>query len=148
MRHTLLMCMVLTVLLIPCIPCLAAGVEPLLIAVASNDVESTALVSDFAARSEYYLLFSGLNNVQVLKNPFLDKGPGAGPLVVDYLAQKGVAILIAGRFGPPMIEAMNRKGMKYFQFSGVAQEAVERVVNYLKPAKNGNRSNAYGRGPG
>ncbi len=37
-----------------------------------------------------------------------------------------------------MIEAMNRKGMKYFQFSGiVAQDAVERVVNYLKPAEKG-----------
>ena len=86
--------------------------------------------------------------VEVLRNPFLDKGPGRSPLVVDYLAKKGVAILVAGRFGPPMIDAMNRKGMKYFQFSGVAQEAAERVVNYLKPAKSGNRSNAYSRGPG
>ena len=142
MRHTLRTCMVLIALLIPC---LAAGAEPLLVAVASNDVESTALVSDFAARSEYYLLFSGLNMVQVLNNPFVDKGPGAGPLVVEYLAEKGVAIIVAGRFGPPMIYAMDRKGMKYFQFSGVAQEAVERVGN--KPAGKGGGEKPNDRGP-
>ncbi len=86
MRHMLRMYMVLLCLLIPC---LAAGAEPLLVAVASDDPESTSLVGNFAARSQYYLLFSGLNMVQVLRNPFLDKGPGAGPLVVEYLAQKG-----------------------------------------------------------
>ena len=147
MRHMLWVTLVLTVLLIPCTPCLAAGPEPLLVAVASNDVESTALVGDFAGRSEYYLLFSGLNMVQVLRNPFLDKGTGAGPLVVDYLAEKGVTIIVAGRFGPPMIEAMNRKGMKYFLYSGVAQEAVERVMNYLKPGKKGGREKPGDRGP-
>ena len=43
-----------------------------------------------------------------------------------------------------MIDAMDIKGMKYFQFSGiVAQDAVERVVNYLKPAEKGG-----GRKPG
>lgn len=134
MRHTLWICALLPALFLPC---LAAGTEPLLIAVASDDVESTAIVGSFAARSQYYLLFSGINMVQVLPNPFLDKGPGAGPLVVDYLAKKGVGILVAGRFGPPMIESMNRRGMKYFLYSGVAQEAVERVVNYLKPAEKG-----------
>ena len=138
-RHTLWICALLPALLLPC---LAGGAEPLFIAVASDDVESTSIVSNFAARSEYYLLFSGITMVEVLRNPFLDKGPGAGPLVVDYLAKKGVGILVAGRFGPPMIEAMNRRGMKYFLYSGVAQDAAERVVNYLKPTKNSGRSPA------
>jgi predicted Fe-Mo cluster-binding NifX family protein len=92
--------------------------EPLLIAVASDDKEATSLVSDFAGRSRYYLLFSGTDFVQVVQNPFLDRGRGAAPGVVDYLAQKGVGLLIAGRFGPLMIEALDRKGIKYFQFSG------------------------------
>jgi|GEM_PF-6103131 len=144
MRHTLRMCMVLAVLLVPC---LTSGAEPLLIAVASDDVEATSIVGNFAAHSPYYLLFSGITMVQVLRNPFLDKGPGAGPLVVDYLAQKGVAILVAGRFGPPMIEAMNRKGMRYFLYSGVAQEAVERVVKYLKPAEKKGGEKRGNRGP-
>ena len=114
---------------------LASGAEPLLIAVASNDVEATSLVSDFAAQCRYYLLFSGTNFVQVLNNPFLPRGRGSAPFIVDYLAQKGVGVVVAGRFGPYMIEAMNRRGMKYFQFSGAAQEAAERVVGFLRPPK-------------
>jgi len=116
-------------------PCLASGAEPFLIAVASDDVEATSLVSNLAARCQYYLLFSGTDFVQVVSNPFLQKGPGAAPLVVDYLGQKGVGVVVAGRFGPYMIEAMNRRGMKYFQFSGTAQEAAERVINFLRPPK-------------
>jgi len=116
-------------------PFLANGAEPFLIAVASDDKEATSLVSDYAARSRYYLLFSGTDFVQVVHNPFLDKGPGAAPGVVDYLAQKGVGLLIAGRFGPFMIEALDKKGMKYFQFSGVAKEAAARAADFLRPPK-------------
>lgn len=139
MRHTLRLCIVPPILLVSCVAFEAYRAEPLLIAVACDDSAAgeTSLVATFAARSRFYLLFSGITMVDVLRNPFLDKGPGAGPLVLDYLAKKGVAILVAGRFGPPMVAAMNRKGMRYFQFSGVAQNAVERVVNYLKPEVKG-----------
>jgi len=116
-------------------PFLANGAEPFLIAVASDDKEATSLVSDYAARSRYYLLFSGTDFVQVVPNPFLDKGRDAGSYVVDYLAQKGVGLLIAGRFGPFIIEAMDKKGMKYFQFSGVAKEAAARAADFLQPPK-------------
>jgi hypothetical protein len=46
-----------------------------------------------------------------------------------------------------MIEAMNRKGMRYFLYSGVAQEAVERVVKYLKPAEKKGGEKRGNRGP-
>ena len=114
-------------------PSAGNAAEPLLVAVASEDKEATSLVSDFAGRSRYYLLFSGTDFVQAVQNPFLDKGAGAGPEVVDYLARKGVGLLIAGRFGPFLTEAMNKKGMKYMVFSGVAQKAAEQVPNFLRP---------------
>jgi predicted Fe-Mo cluster-binding NifX family protein len=131
MRHTLGMCIILAVLSVPCVSFEGYGAEPLLIAVACDDPQATAtsLVGVFAARSRHYLIFSGITMVEVLLNPFLEKGPEAGPLVVDYLSQRGVDVLIAGMFGPRMIDAMNEKGMKYFQYSGVAQDAVERVVS-------------------
>ena len=116
-------------------PSLASGAEPFLIAVASDDVEATSLVSNTAGRSRYYLLFSGTDFVQVLDNPFLAKGPGATPALVDYLAQKGVGVVIAGGFGPLMIEAMDQKGIKYIIFSGIAQEGAERAINFLRPSK-------------
>ena len=115
------------------LPSLGMGGEPFLVAVASDGREATSLVSDFAGRSRYYLLFSGTDFVQAVQNPFLDKGPGAGPDVVDYLAQKGVGLLVAGRFGRFMIEAMDKKGMKYMLFSGVAQKAAEQIPNFLRP---------------
>jgi predicted Fe-Mo cluster-binding NifX family protein len=109
------------------------GAESLLIAVASEDKEAT-LVSDFAARSRYYLLFDEtLEMVQVLENPFPSKGELAAPQVIDYLAQKGVGVIVAGHFGPVMIEAMRKRGIRDFQYSGVAQEAAERAANLLNP---------------
>lgn len=132
MRKWSLNLAVLTLLLLPS---LASGAGSLLIAVASDDVESTSLVSDTAGRSRYYLLFSGTDFVQLLDNPFLAKGPGATPSLVEYLAQKGVGVVVAGGFGPLMIEAMDQKGMKYIIFSGIAQEAAERAVDFLRPPK-------------
>jgi len=113
----------------------AIGAEPLLIAVASDSVEATSLVSKTGGRSRYFLIFSGTDFVQVLDNPFLAKGPGATPSLVEYLAQKGVGVVVAGGFGPLMVEAMEQKGMKYVIFSGIAQEAAERVVDFLRPPK-------------
>ncbi len=133
MRNKSKLNMALAALALLLLPSLGMGAEPLLVAVASEGKEATSLVSDFAGRSRYYLLFSGTDFVQAVQNPFLDKGPGAGPDVVDYLARKGVGLLIAGRFGPFLIEAMNKKGMKYMMFSGVAQKAAEQVPNFLRP---------------
>jgi predicted Fe-Mo cluster-binding NifX family protein len=120
----------------------ASGAEPLLVAVASDDVEATSLVSQTAGRSRYYLLFSGTDFVQVLENPFLAKGPGATPSLVEYLAQRGVGVVVAGGFGPLMIEAMDKKGMKHIIFSGAAQEAAERVVDFLRPPKKDEKKGA------
>jgi predicted Fe-Mo cluster-binding NifX family protein len=135
MKNTWSLNLALAALVLLLIPSLSTGVEPSLIAVASDDVEATSLVSNTAGRSRYYLLFSGTDFVQLLDNPFRAMGPGATPSLVEYLSQKGVGVVIAGGFGPVMVEAMNRRGMKYFQFSGTAQEAAERVTNFLRPPK-------------
>jgi predicted Fe-Mo cluster-binding NifX family protein len=125
----------LTVLVLLLSAPLVSGAERFLIAVASDDVEATSMVSNSAGRSRYYLLFSGTDFVQVLDNPFLAKGPGVAPSLIEYLAQKGVGVVIAGGFGPLMIESMNQKGMKYMVFSGIAQEGAERALNVLRPLK-------------
>jgi len=125
----------LAILALILLPSLTSGAERFLIAVASDSVESTSLVSKTGGRSRYYLLFSGTDFVQVLDNPFLSQGPGGTPSLVEYLAQKGVGVVVAGGFGPLMIETIEQKGMKYIIFSGTAQEAAERVVNFLRPPK-------------
>ena len=135
MKNTWSLNLALAALVLLLIPSLSTGVEPSLIAVASDNVEATSLVSNTAGRSRYYLLFSGTDFVQRLDNPFRAMGPGATPSLVEYLSQKGVGVVIAGGFGPLMIEAMDQKGMKYIIFSGSAQEAAERVVHFLRPPK-------------
>ena len=135
MKSTRSLNLALAVLVLLLLPSLASGAEDLLVAVASDDVEATSLVSKTGGHSRYYLLFSGTDFIQQLDNPFLAKGPGATPALVEYLAQKGVGVVIAGGFGPLMIEAMEKKGMKYMIFSGVAQEAAERVVDFLRLPK-------------
>jgi predicted Fe-Mo cluster-binding NifX family protein len=132
MKKWLLNLAILALLLAP-FP--AIGAEPLLVAVASDSVEATSLVSKTGGRSRYFLIFSGTDFVQVLDNPFLAKGPGATPSMVEYLAQKGVGVVVAGGFGPLMVEAMEQRGMKYMIFSGIAQEAAERVVDFLRRSK-------------
>jgi len=133
MKNTRSLNLVLAALALLLSSSLASGADRLLIAVASDSVEATSLVSKTGGRSRYYLLFSGTDFVQVLDNPFLAKGPGATPSLVEYLAQKGVGVVVAGGFGPLMVEAMDQKGMKYIIFSGIAQEAAERVVDLLRP---------------
>ena len=142
MKNTRSLNLVLAALALLLSSFLASGAERLLIAVASDSVEATSLVSKTGGRSRYYLLFSGTDFVQVLDNPFLAKGPGATPSLVEYLAQKGVGVVVAGGFGPLMVEAMDQKGMKYIIFSGIAQEAAERVVDFLRPPKKDEKDGA------
>jgi hypothetical protein len=46
------------------VPSMAGGAEPFLIAVASDGQQATSPVSNFAARCQHYLLFSGTDFVQ------------------------------------------------------------------------------------
>lgn len=39
------------------------------------------------------------------------------------LADKGVSIVIAGKFGPNIIQAMKSRGMKYYEVTGKVNEA-------------------------
>lgn len=62
------------------LPSLASGAEPLLIAVAADDREATFLLSDYAARSRYYLLM----NLQPQAYPKLENILNAQPEIEAY----------------------------------------------------------------
>ena len=100
------------------------------IAVASNNKNTTSNVGAIAGRSPYYLIFDSTGKlVEVIENPYKDARGGAGPSTADFLAEKGVTIVIAGTFGGKMINAMKGKGMTYFEFKGTANDAVKKVLN-------------------
>jgi predicted Fe-Mo cluster-binding NifX family protein len=105
------------------------GADRSRIAVASDGNTPASAVSPVAARSPYFLIFDGKGAfVEALINPHKNAGGGAGSLVVDFLAGKGAATIIAGAFGDKMIVAMKAKGMAYVVFKGIAGDAASQVV--------------------
>ena len=100
------------------------------IAVASNNKNTTSNVGAIAGRSPYYLIFDTTGKlVEVIENPYKDVRGGAGPSTANFLAEKGVTIVIAETFGGKMIRAMKSKGVTYFEFKGIANDAVKKVLN-------------------
>ena len=100
------------------------------IAVASNNKNTTSNVGAMAGRSPYYLIFDSTGKlIEVIENPYKDARGGAGPSTANFLAEKGVTIVIAETFGGKMINAMKSKGMTHFEFKGIANDAVKKVLN-------------------
>ena len=99
------------------------------IAVASNNKNTTSNVAAMAGRSPYYLFFDSTGKLaEVIENPYKDARGGAGPSTANFLAEKGVTIVIAETFGVKMINAMKSKGMTHFEFKGIANDAVKKVL--------------------
>ena len=99
------------------------------IAVASNNKNTTSNVAAMAGRSPYYLIFDSTGKLaEVIENPYKDSRGGAGPSTANFLAEKGVTIVIAETFGGKMINAMKSKGMTHFEFKGIANDAVKKVL--------------------
>ena len=100
------------------------------IAVASNNKNAASNVGAIAGRSPYYLIFNSTGKlIEVIENPYKDARGGAGPSTANFLAEKGVTIVIAETFGGKMINAMKSKGMTHFEFKGIANDAVKKVLN-------------------
>ena len=99
------------------------------IAVASNNKNTTSNVGAMAGRSPYYLIFDSTGKlIEVIENPYKDVRGGAGPSTANFLAEKGVTIVIAETFGGKMINAMKSKGMTHFEFKGIANDAVKKAL--------------------
>jgi predicted Fe-Mo cluster-binding NifX family protein len=96
-----------------------------LIGVASPGKTAADMVGSIAARSPFFLVFNtngGL--VEVLENPYRDSGGGAGPLVAELMAKKGITTMVAGNFGMNIKASLDEKGIKYFEFQGRVGEAL------------------------
>ncbi|MFZ5766787.1 MAG: NifB/NifX family molybdenum-iron cluster-binding protein [Thermodesulfobacteriota bacterium] len=106
----------------------AAG--PAKIAVAVDGSGPSAVVSGVAARSSYFLLFDEDGEfLEAVANPHKDVAGGAGRQAVELLTARGVAVVIAGTFGPKMVGAMEARGMRFLEFQGSAVEAVKQAVD-------------------
>ena len=100
------------------------------IAVASNGKDATASISNKAGKCPYYLIFDGMGKlIEVVGNPHKDVQSGAGSQTAEFLANKGVTVVIAEIFGEKMIEAMRTNSTDYFQLQGPVLDAVKTVLS-------------------
>jgi predicted Fe-Mo cluster-binding NifX family protein len=103
------------------------------IAIAAGGKTTAAKVSSVAARSPYYLIFDGSGKLlEALENPYEAAKSGAAASVLSLLAKKGVTLIIAGDFGDNMIQDMKGKGIKYVEFKGSVEEALQKGLGTKK----------------
>ena len=99
-----------------------------MVAVAANDKTVSASVSSQAGRSHFFLLFDKQGTfVEAVDNPYKDAG-NAGIPTLDFLASKGVKVLVAEGFGSKIVEVMKSKGMRPVEFKGNAKDAVKKAL--------------------
>jgi len=103
-----------------------AGEPEFKIAVASNGQEKSGQVSIEAGRAPYYLIFDKAGKMlETAANPHVSAVGGAGGSTADFLAEKKVNVVIAGRFGPKMTAALDAANIKYIEKQGI-------VINVIK----------------
>ena len=97
------------------------------IAVAANDKIPGASVSSQAGRSPFFLLFDEKGKLtETITNPYKEAG-SSGIAVADFLAGKGVTIVVAEGFGDRIVQVMKSKGIRAVAFKGSVEEAIKKV---------------------
>lgn len=99
------------------------------IAVASIGKTAKAPISPQAARCPYYLIFDATGALtEVIDNPNKNARGGAGPSAAHFLAQRGIAMVVAGNFGPKMIHALENNNISHLQFEGTVGDAIKKAL--------------------
>jgi len=110
----------------------AAGVSEMtsgMIAVSVDEKIQPVNVSSQAARCAYYMIFDNKGKfLEFVDNPIKDVHGGAGTSAANFLGNKGVTVVIAEDFGYKMINALESNGIKFIEFKGIADDAVELAI--------------------
>ena len=99
------------------------------IAVAADEKMPEAAVSSQAGRSSFFLLFDEKGRfLEAISNPYTE-AKSRGVAVADFLAAKGVTIVVAGDFGDRIVEGIKNKGIRAVAFKGKAADAVKKILS-------------------
>jgi len=99
------------------------------IAVASNSKDPKSSISSKAGHCPYYLIFNDAGElIEVIANPYKDAQRKAGQQTANFLADKGMTLIIAENFGEKMIGVMRGNGTDYFKLQGIVHDAVKTVL--------------------
>ena len=119
-------CVMVVFLMLAAVCAIAA--EKAKIAVAANDKSPQATISGQAGTASFFLFFDGKGKfLEAAENPYKGK-ERAGRSVAEYLAGKGISVVVAEGFGGPIVDVMKSKGIKAVAFKGSAEEAVKKVL--------------------
>jgi len=100
------------------------------IAVATQGDTVASRVSPQAGFSPFFLLFDQRGILlETLRNPAQSGAMGSGTAVVDFLAKRGVKVIVAEGFGNRIVEYITGKGMKPVEYKGNAAEAVKFILS-------------------
>lgn len=109
--------------------CIAGG-KGFTIAVASDSQEATNKISTVAARAAYFLFFDKDGKLlETVANPHADAAGGAGPSTAAFLADKNIKVVIAGRFGTKMSNALKAANIHYIEKQGIITDEVKGVIH-------------------
>jgi predicted Fe-Mo cluster-binding NifX family protein len=99
-----------------------------IIAVAANGETRADSVSAQAGGAAFFLIFNKTGElIEKLANSEKNaENPGIA--VVDFLAGKGVTVVVAEGFGPKIIESMKNKAIRVVAFKGSVHEALKKVL--------------------
>ncbi len=98
------------------------------IVVAGEDRAITSRISKVAARAPYFHFFDKQGNLlQTLQNPYAEAGGGAGPKTAAFLVEKEANLIVAGKFGKKMKNALKADDMQYIERQGVVIDAVKEL---------------------
>jgi predicted Fe-Mo cluster-binding NifX family protein len=98
------------------------------IAVAANGQTPAASISAQAGRAPFFLFFDENGKlIETIANPAKDS-QNSGIAVADFLAGKGVTVVVAEGFGNRIVEVMKGKGIRAVAFKGTAEAAIKRVL--------------------
>ena len=99
------------------------------IAISSIDKDENSEVSYITGKAPYFLIFENGKLVKTLPNPFKIGGGGAGFGVAEMLSEEKVKMVVSGEFGGNIIGALESKGIKYKEISGITvKEVLEKVL--------------------
>lgn len=99
------------------------------IAIASVDKNEDSEISSRGGRAPYYLIFDEKGQFkEAVSNPFTVGGGGAGPSVSKMLADMNVNIFIAGAVGEKMKDALEDRGLTYYEKEGNIKDALDHFL--------------------
>jgi predicted Fe-Mo cluster-binding NifX family protein len=107
--------------------------SPMRIAVAASDRSEDADVSSRAARAPFYFIYDAEGRAaEVIANPFNEGERVMGLRIADFLASKGVGMVIARRFGSAFVDALQRKGVRSVIMNGAVRAAAASTYAELR----------------